>query len=197
MMDSTGFAELTTKSPVAFHLVWDASDERLDSILENGLIRDETHYDGLWRSRLGHVYMGSLHKVKQIFGNCNDPTKPMRPFDLLTVDVTQLDPRKIDPDEDYFMTGDFPETSGNKINGKHVCQVFRRPFPPTVWQTEWTKYLKWDVLPSLGEWADQVGLGENPAETRYSATRGSISYNGTVPPTALRLVKTTREVEMA
>jgi hypothetical protein len=91
------------------------------------------------------------------------------------------------------MTHNFVGGNANLIGGELACQHFRREFPPSKWLWDWAEYLRIGPLPSLGEWADAVGLGDNPAETRYSVTRGSFAYNGVVPPSALRLVRTTRE----
>jgi hypothetical protein len=190
MLDSNGFAELTKRQPFLWHLIWESDEAKRDSILSNGLCPGgESRYEGHWRSRPGHVYMGSARAV-ETNGRQSLKHDAPKPWDLLRIDVSQLEPRLIDPDEDHFMTQEL-KSGVNEIAGKHVCRVFGYPFAPSEWMAEWAAWLKIGPLPSLGEWADQVGLGKRSAETRYSASQGSLSYAGVVPPSALQLVETT------
>lgn len=187
MLDSTGFAALTARRPELYHLVAYSSEERLTSVMEHGLERAETRYSGVWRSRENHVYLADSARIKSLFFESDSKWGD---YDLLAINTGMLDRKRINADEDWFATGG--NFAYNRIGDKHACQVFRRPFPPCQWTHQWADYLKLAPLPSLGEWADQVNLG-TPAETRYSIRKGSVAYNGVVPPDALRLVKTTRE----
>jgi len=106
---------------------------------------------------------------------------------IFSVELTQLEPKKINPDEDHFA-----------FKSKHGLEVSRRfglPFSPSKWTWDWAQYLGITPPPSLGEWADAIGLGSDPETTRYSARRGSIAYRGVVPPSALQLKKTSLLLE--
>lgn len=71
------------------------------------------------------------------------------------------------------------------------CRRGHVPFPPSQWVWEWARFLS-IPFPTLGEWAEQVGLGSNPKHTRWSMVNGRLSYHGVIPPTALRIVETTK-----
>jgi hypothetical protein len=117
--------------------------------------------------------------------------------DVFAVDTSQLDRRRINPDEDHFRTDDEADgVDGNMLGDRAACQAFRLPLPPTPWQYDWVTYLNLAPLPSYGDWAEAVGLGGNPTETRYSVHRGSIAYKGTIPPLAISLVKVERDTEL-
>lgn len=194
MLDPSSYAELTAHKPFLFHLVWDSDEDKARSVRDEGLMQGEIRYTGFWRTRPGHVFMGSPKYLRKLFAD-----RDKAPWDLWCINTAKLDRRKLNPDEDHFLTqivstGDHVEdfSGHNFIGDKHVCQYFGRQFPPSKWAYEWAEYLKLAPLPSIGEWADAIGLGENPAETRYSITKESLAYDGTVPPDALSLVKTTR-----
>ncbi len=186
MIDSDGYAELVACRPVLFHYVWNADVATLDSIVANGLERQWSRYDGFWRSRPGHVYLGELDALRRIFAA--DENECQYPYALLSIATAWLEPQKINPDEDHFLTSMFPEASRNKVGERHACQHFGHEFPPTEWMWEWAEYLKCWRLPSLGEWADAVGLGKHPDEARYSMSKGTLAYDGVIPPRALRLI---------
>lgn len=191
MLDSTSYAELTTSKRFLFHLVWDSDEGKFQSVKEEGLAQAEARYDGFWRTRPGHVFMGT---TKYLCFSDRDEA----PWDLWRVDMTKLDRRKINPDEDHFLPGLGTNTDGNHyfggnlIEGRTACWHFKREVPPTKWLWEWQEYLGLAPLPSLGEWADAIGLGSNPLETRYSIAKGSLAYEGTIPPDALKFVKSTQ-----
>ena len=193
MLDSTSYAELTTRKPFLFHLVWDSDESKFESVKDNGLAQAEARYDGFWRTRPRHVFMGTTKYLRTVFAD-----RDKAPWDLWRVDVGRLDRHKINPDEDHFLPQLTTKPDGNQdfganvYDGRHVCSHFKREFPPTKWLWEWQEYLGLAPLPSLGEWADAVGLGSNPAETRYSIAKASLAYEGTVPPDALSLVQTSR-----
>ena len=186
MIDSTSFVQMSSAS--FYHCVIDATAERVNSVLENGLERTTTHFSGMWQSRPKHVYMGDVKTVKRAV--LNSAKEREVPYAIFRVDCGLLDRRKVNADEDHFITQNFYDfrQSANVIGGRHACEVFHRPFPPSEWMWEWTQYMGWRALPTLGEWAEQVDLGSNPAETRYSMLRGSIAYEGVVPPKALSLL---------
>lgn len=194
MLDSTSYAELTTRKPFLFHLVWNSDESKFESVKRNGLAQAEPRYDGFWRTRPRHVFMGTTKYLRKVFSD-----RDKAPWDLWRIDVGKLDRRKLNPDEDWFlpqltMTGDNRQdfSGENFVAGRPALQHFKREWPPTKWLWEWGKYLGLAPLPSLGEWADAIELGSNPAEARYSIAKGSLAYEGTVPPDALSLVQTTR-----
>lgn len=182
MLDSTGYATLVAKRPYFYHAVYDPTEARLDSIRENGLEREQTHYEGVWKSRVGHVYMGEMRWIRRCIASCDEDGFGS----TLRIETAKLDRRRISADEDHFLPQGFEKH--NMVDGKPACYHFHRGFPPCKWLWEWTAYLRLLPLPSLGEWAASVNLGENPEETRYSITKGSISYEGVVPPSALSVV---------
>jgi hypothetical protein len=192
MLDTLGYGELTARRPFFYHFLWRTDDAKLDSVLTHGLERVDSHWDGLWRSRPNHVYIGDMSRIRAIFTQGCRATK--QPWDLLRVDTSLLERHRFNADEDHFTTGDYPELSKNRVNDKHACQYFHKPFPPTQWIYDWGKYLRFPI-PSLGEWADAVGLGDDPAEVRYSMSKGSVAYRGVIPPKALSLVRKTRDLD--
>lgn len=186
MLDQLGYQSLLQARHL-YHLAWGIGYAGLASITTHGLERTTSRYNGLWVSRARHVYMGNLAYVRDLFGveRYSDLS-----WALLRIDVTQLEPSRINPDEDHFTTSNYPDLSHNRVGDKHACQHFQRPFPPTAWIFDWAKYLKIGPVPSLGEWADAIDLGSNPAETRYSISKGSLAYDGVVPASAIQPVKT-------
>jgi hypothetical protein len=110
------------------------------------------------------------------------------PWVLLRVDVSQLERARINPDEDHFLVHNFCDHERVE-QGERACRALNVPFPPSEWLWEWGAYLRLP-LPSLGDWADAIGLGDDPATTRYSISRGSIAYNGVVPAAAITIVQT-------
>jgi hypothetical protein len=185
MLDATGFAELCVRRPFLFHVVHDTQEAKLDSILSCGLERTRSHYEGFWESRPRHVYMGSKDYVGSgyLSGLREDG-----PYSVLRVDVAKLDRERINPDEDHFQTQNFlDEKQRNFVGGKHVCAVFGIEFPPTHWLWEWGEWLHKSVG-SLGDWAEAVNLGSDPRHVRHSMRRGSLAYDGIVPPAALSVV---------
>lgn len=181
MIDGTGYAELLARSPHLFHLVWGSDEAKLESILGNGLARAGSVYTGFWESRPGHVYLGGLGFVNELFSSGKQARGLASA--LLRIDTSRLERPKINPDEDHFLTQNFG--GANYIAGKHACSFFHREFPPSKWAWEWAEYLEIGPLPSLGQWADAVDLGSDARETRYSIAKGSLAYAGTVPADAI------------
>jgi hypothetical protein len=185
MLDSTGYAELCARVPTLYHRVWD-SDGKLDSILAHGLERVESNYSGFFESRPGCVYMGDREKVLTIRPEADDA----KPWTLLAIDTTQLERQRINPDEDDFMCHNFCDAPVARA-GERACRRMHLPWPPSQWLWEWARWLK-IPLPNLGEWSDAVGLGDDPAATRFGIACGRLAYRGVVPPGALRVVETVR-----
>lgn len=184
MIDSNGYAELLARRPFLFHRVWGADDARLGSVLDNGLERVSSQYVGFFESRPGHVYMGDRASVLEIEPECDPDTTP---WALLRIDVAHLEPCRFSADEDHFMVHSFCDHESAR-RGEQICRQFHIEFPPSKWVWEWAEYLRLKI-PSLGQWADAVGLGADPAEVRYSLSRGTVAYRGVVPPAALRVVE--------
>jgi hypothetical protein len=186
MLDVDGYAELVATKPFLYHRAWNADDTALGSILSNGLERVRTNYAGYWASRPDHVYMGTRAHALSVKPRQDDDGTP---WALLRIDVSVLERRRIDPDEDHFLTHNWV---GGEITRRQetACRRGHVPFPPSQWVWEWARYLS-IPFPNLGEWADQVGLGANPKHTRWSMANGRLSYRGVIPPTALTVVSTT------
>jgi hypothetical protein len=202
MIGSTAYAALLAHRSTLLHLVWASDKAKLESILSNGLTRETSSYSGFWESRPGHVYLAEPRTVRKLLSNENEGRDAS--WALLRIDPARLDRRKVNPDEDHFLTQLITMSDNtqdfhgdNFIAGKHVCSHFHREFPPSKWLWEWAEYLKLAPLPSLGEWADAVDLGSDEREALYSMSKGSIAYDGTVPPDALTVIRATHEFEVA
>jgi hypothetical protein len=185
VIDSAGYAELLARAPTLYHRVWD-SDAKLDSILAHGLERVASNYSGFFESRPGCVYMGERERVLSMRPEADDA----RPWTLLAIDTRQLERGRINPDEDDFMCHGFCDHALARL-GERACRRSHTPWPPSKWLWEWARYLS-IPLPSLGEWAEQVGLGDDPAQTRFGIARRRLAYRGVVPASALRVVETVR-----
>lgn len=183
MIDSAGYAELVGRHPVLYHRVW-CADEHLASILEHGLERVRSGYDGWWTSRVGHVYMGTRTAALAVKRSKGDED---RPWALLAIDVSQLEPARLNPDEDNFLVHNFCDGKLAR-RGERACRRLGLPFPPSKWLWEWARYLSIPFV-NLGEWAEQVNLGSQPGATRHSIACGTLAYNGVVPASALRVVE--------
>ena len=183
MIDQEGYAELRARWPFLFHRVWrhvDQLDVTVQSILEHGLERTHSTEDGYWTSREGHVYFG---RTKAVAGMRSGLVCPSR---LIRIDTAFLEPTKINPDEDHFLTHNFiddPKAARNE----RACRRFGVPWPPSKWLWEWARYLSIPFV-TLGEWAEAVELGDDPRQTRYSLACGTVAYAGVVPPAALSVV---------
>lgn len=179
-----------------FHLLWNATPERVESVRMHGLERVASNYREFWESRPGHTYLGSKRAIQNVYfkgqtpfaGRAHIPGQEPTDWALFAVDLECLDADRLNPDEDHF--GLYSPTGG-----LDVLQRFRLQLPPCQWAWDWAKYLGIWQPPSLGEWAEAINLGADAATTRYSVTHGSLAYRGVVPPTALRLIRTTIEME--
>lgn len=185
MLDRSSAARMVAQHPQLFHVVYRSDFETRRSIAENGLAPGTTrHYwHGLYFSRPGHVYLASADYLSKVRGwGCRD-----YPVDVYAVATESLASSRVNPDEDWFRSDDWAARE-NMIGERQACQVFRLPFPPTMWMWDWAQHLGMARLPSYGEWADAVDLGSDPRQTAYSLQRGSVAYRGDIGPTALRHV---------
>lgn len=178
-----------------YHLMWDATPDRIASVLEHGLERVESNYRGYFTSRADHTYVGNIGVLKHVFfgdrevftGRAFVNDRDLADWAVFKVDVSALEAQRVNADEDHF-------AMYSKTGGLDVLRRFHLPFPPFHWAWEWAQYLGIHVPASLGEWADAIGLGSDPAETRHSVKCGSFAYQGVITPSALRLVRTNVEV---
>lgn len=174
-------------SPQLFHIVYRADHRTRQSVNENGLVSGSPRHfwHPLYNARPGHVYLATGQMLQKI-RNWGDRSCPV---DVFAVNSSVLCAARVNPDEDWFMPDDMQP--GNTVRGRHVLEVFGLEWPPNGWMWDWAKHLGLPALPSLGDWADALNLGSDPAQTRYSLGRGSIAYKGVIPPAALTLVFST------
>lgn len=125
--------------------------------------------------RSGHVYMGTYNKA-------NIYTKtPYAP--MLRIDMRKLDPTRMNADEDHFAQGNI-----------HSNQWWDVPAVRNIWDND-PPPGPYDGEESLGRWADDLNLGNDPEETHHSlGNGGSIAYKGIVPPEAIEVDRVPRGV---
>jgi hypothetical protein len=179
MIDSAGFTELVTRQPVLYHRVWD-SDGKLDSILEHGLERVESIYSGFFESRPGCVYMGDRATVLDIRPEKDDADTP---WTLLAIQTAKLERQRLCPDEDDFLLQGFKDDPDGQA-AVTACRRLHVSWTPSKWLWEWARWFS-IPFPNLGEWADKIGLGDDPAQTRFGISRGRMAYKGVVPASAI------------
>jgi len=188
LIDREGLAEMVYRDRHLYHLVWDATPEKIASVQEHGLERVRSNYTGYWESRSDHVYLGRLSHIERIFfkgvpsGQAFVNDAGLANWSIFAVDLAALEPQRVNPNEDHF--------AFYSANGQEVSRRFGLPFSPCKWAWDWARYLGIRPPASLGEWAEAINLGRDPDTTRYSAAQGSIAYRGVVPPNALRLIRT-------
>src|ERR1039458_6736619 len=130
-------------------------------ILDQGLLPwDENdsgaQWYGIWRPRPGHVYLGTMEKIKTVAG-CDAKEKCLR------VDLRLLDPERINPDEDL------------------LCS-----WPSWKIAKRWPAVRERGSDESFGEWAENHDFGLDPEDTQLSLERlSSIAYRGRIPVEAL------------
>lgn len=130
------------------------------------LARSRSPYSGGFLTpRSGHVYLGDYDTSSRYAPNHTSP--------LLRIDLRKLDPTNISADEDHFTT--------NRWQSPVVDKVWEYEPPPNP------EYHVPGEGQTLGEWADQIGLGNDPEETHHSMKQGSMAYNGIVPPEAIEM----------
>jgi len=141
--------------PALFH---SAPADRAELILAEGLLPwdqgpgtrfvDELEWE-FHEPRPGHVYLSTS----------SDPVEPDHV--VFAVDPRQLDPQRVNPDEDWVSEG-----SGRFLMGRMFG----------------------DGDGTLGEMAEAFGLGDDPQHSRASLEEfGAVAYRGAVPPSAVRL----------
>lgn len=145
-------------------------------------------YDGSdgrpeFRSRPGHVYLGTLDHLDRI---------PLEP--LVRVDLRELDPARICSDEDVFWELDI--ASSEKWNWFYsVSDMDEDGELPDFarWMRQWK-----DAGASFGDWADcYAELIDRPEWVALSLAYGSIAYEGPVPAEGFTVVADYTHIEAA
>lgn len=187
MIDGDGFAELAARRPRLYHRMWGSDEAKVASVLEHGLESTYSGYADFWISRSARVFLKASQTVAE-------PKKPhglamgSASWSLFAIDTSQLEQRRIEPDEDCFLTHNFIDNDLAR-KGEREAKRHRIPFPPTQWLWEWARYLS-IPCPTLAEWADAVELGSDPQATRQTIMANqTLAYRGVVPASALRLVE--------
>ena len=95
---------------------------------------------------------------------------PQEDAAILRIDLSQLDPQKINPDEDgHPRAGEYDSWEQAVEDG----------------QGDWD----WENWKTLGQWAEQTGFGDDPDETvEQLNSYSSLAYQGIVPPSAIELM---------
>lgn len=161
MLTADGARELAYRHPWLYHNVWKSDEEARCTIASDGLTYGKSRHNWhpLYKPRHGHVYLATHDYLNSwwLQSGAND--------DLYAVDTHILLASRINPDEDHFID----------------CNRFGLHRPPDI--NLWKLFKS--VIPSYGDWAEQVELGSNPQHVVHSINRGSIAYAGVVPPSAL------------
>jgi len=168
-----------------FHLCRDEHARR--EILRDGLIpadeRGAGRYDGCLTPRPGHVYLCAPQAMEAIWCQADCAGTGLLDAPWVAVDLTQLNPARINPDEDCFFDSfiaDDPviadaledplETVRDDISIRdtHTREFHARPYG------------------SYGEWAQAQNLGSIPAHTHAAWLQvGSLAHHGRIGPEAL------------
>jgi hypothetical protein len=157
---------ISRRGPYMFHVT---SAVAVPTILIEGLRPGSelgiSSKGGFFKTREGRVYLGNLLSlaVVEITG--------ARAY--LRVDLSELDPELIDPDEDEVQ-GSFDLPGGGWIAQRPPVNADGSD-PEAVGQ-------------ALAEWADTSDVFDAPDVTAKSLESGRISYHGTIPPTAIKVV---------
>jgi hypothetical protein len=169
-------AHIEDQGPWLFHAT---RTENVPSILEHGIQPGSelgrSNADGFHRTRSGHVYLWTLEHccAKQRAGNVGEAT--------IQVDLSQLDPSLIDPDEDVVQQAYFPPINSDRLSELWVAEA-----PPE-------RILDWVQAPNgentLWYWAENTPGFDAPEVTIKSLARGRISYRGTVPSGAISVYR--------
>ena len=152
-----------------YHVVHRADSQTRETVASDGLVSGQSrrNWHPLYRPRAGYVYLSTRRYLTEACWNL------WREGDeLYAVDTRLLRLARLNPDEDHF--------SGERAA---ACDQFHlhRPAGLELWDMFGAR-----VVPSFGDWAEQIDLGSDPAHTAYSLRMGSVAYSGVVPPTALR-----------
>jgi hypothetical protein len=169
MLTTDDGKELAYKHPWLYHVVWRSDERSRETVASDGLTHGQIRHrwHDLFKPRPGHVYLAThkyLSTAAWWLQRGGD--------DIYAVDTRHLVAARVSADEDHF-TG---------INDA-ACDRFGLFRPPgmELWKTFGS-----EVVPSFGDWAEQVELGSDPAHVRLSVDNGSVAYRGVVPPKALR-----------
>lgn len=131
---------------------------------------NSSYKGGYWEPRQGHVYLGTKDYASRYAANRPDPA-------MVRVDLRKLDPTYFSADEDHW----HPSNPNINYNHPAVKDVYDYEPPPSPYDYS-------DGDQNLGEWADQINLGNNEDETHYSMDQGSLAYNGHIPAEAIEHV---------
>ena len=168
MLTRDGGQELAYKHHWLYHVVWRADATSRETVASDGLTagRCRHNWHPLFKPRPGHVYLATMDYVNESVGWIRHSAE-----DFYAIDTRYLEAHLVNADEDHFSGGN----AGS-------CDRFGIARPPGM---ELYKAFGSAIVPSFGEWAEQVELGSE-AHTRFSMDRGSIAYRGVVPPRALQ-----------
>lgn len=158
-------AYIQSNGPWLFH---GTDPENLPMVLEQGIRPGSelgrSNTVGFHCTRPGHVYLSHLEHCRRLqeAGDLGKGT--------IRVDLRELDPTRIDPDEDMVQIA------------WHSGDAWIASIPPF-------KDPGWEAGPkgenTLAYWAEHTPGFDSPAVTARSLDRGRISYLGTVPPASL------------
>lgn len=147
--------------------------EAVDSIREHGLVpgsqRGYRIHSGFFATRADHVYLGDLLTV----GIVEVPGERV----LLAVDLRDLEPELVDPDEDEVQQSYFRSDGPWLAHDEH---------PPIRQMDGDEEAPGQDGV--LAAWADTTEGFDAPEITAKSLERGRIAYRGTVPSEAIEEV---------
>ena len=167
-IDSLIWSRHLRRDPYLFHVT---PAQFLDDIFRKGLIpgSERGHFtlNGFHRTREGHVYLCSL-----LFSAIVEV--PEGPRALLRVDLRELDPERVDPDEDAVQ--------GSCRRGRPWVSVM----PPES-KCDDQGVEEPGQAGALATWADTTPGFDGPEVTRKSLDDGRIAYRGTVPASAVEV----------
>jgi hypothetical protein len=161
------------------HFLLHATPADPDAILRDGLIPGSelnvhTEPRAFFQTRRGHVYLATFGYLRRVLGSRPDWGS------VFAVDVRQLDPERIVPDEDVVSDAWWGISIGGE--GFPTCEYWvsvraplNRDEPPGP-NGEGTR----------AHWAETTPDFDAPEVTAKSLAHGSIGYRGRVPPEALR-----------
>lgn len=170
----------SVRDPYLYH---GANRLTLPYLLRDGLVpralTGNHAYDGSdgkpeFRSRPGHVYLGTLEHLDRI---------PLEP--LVRIDLRELDPNLICSDEDVFWELDVAGDDKWRWFYAMTGMNDDTPFPEfSSWMRAWK-----DAGASFGDWADCYAvLIDRPEWVALSLAYGSIAYDGPVPAEAITVM---------
>lgn len=120
---------------------------------------------GFFKTRQGHVYLGDPLMLALV------ELASSRAY--LQIDLSKLDPARIDPDEDQVQ-GSFDRRGGGWV-AKPPPVNSRDGDPENVGQ-------------ALADWAETTEGFDAPEVTAKSLASGRVSYRGAIPPEAIQVV---------